>query len=191
MGNLPVGWYSRPMTSLDSQRAILDGALEILRAGGSVSLESAARQVGLSKPGVMHYFRTKEALMLALVDHVTEGWHLELVRRLGSPAEEAPAVVRVRTYVEWCLSGEFDEADLVMLADPRLRQPLLERWVERMSLWVDVPDDLPVAQRASLAAARLIAEGAWFVAATQVFSPEPELRAGIRSIAEQLLGVER
>lgn len=150
-------------------------------------MESAARYVGLSKPGVMHHFRSKEALMLALVDKVAEGWHAELSRRLGRPVVEAPVALRLRTYLEWCLSGDFDEADLVMLSDPRLRQPLLARWVERMAVWVEVPQDLPLEQQASLTTARLIAEGAWFAAATDVFPPAPELKAGIRAIAEQLL----
>ncbi|MDR6557508.1 AcrR family transcriptional regulator [Arthrobacter pascens] len=172
------------MTTRD---AILSGALELLNSGGTVSLESAARHVGLSKPGVMHHFRTKEALMLALVDRVAEGWNQELSRRIGSPVEDAPVALRLRTYLEWCLTGDFDEADLVMLSDPRLRQPLLARWVERMAMWVEVPEDLPLEQRASLTAVRLIAEGAWFAAATDVFPPDPELRAGIRAITERLL----
>lgn len=105
----------------------------------------------------------------------------------GGSVEDASAVARVRTYLEWCLSGEFDEADLVMFSDPRLRQPLLSRWVERMAVWVDVPADLPASQRASVTAARLIAEGAWFVAATNVFPPDPEIKSRIRAIADQLL----
>jgi AcrR family transcriptional regulator len=167
--------------------AILDGALHVLASGGTVSLESAAKQVGLSKPGVMHHFHTKEALMLALVDKVAEGWHKELEERLGGLPEEASAVQRLGTYVEWCLTGHFDEADLVMLADPRLRQSLLGRWAERMTTWIEVPHDLPLEQRASLTSARLIAEGAWFASATDVFSPDAELRAPIRAIAAQLL----
>ena len=79
------------------------------------------------------------------------------------------------------------DADLVMLSDPRLRRPLLARWVERMTVWVEVPEDLPLEQRASLTAVRLIAEGAWFAAATDVFPPDPELRAGIRAITQRLL----
>lgn len=184
--NLPVGWYSGSVAT-DTRDVILSGALELIGSGGTVSLESAARHVGLSKPGVMHHFRSKEALMLALVDRVAGDWHAELSRRLGRPVADAPAGLRLRTYVEWCLTGDFGEADLVMLSDPRLRQPLLARWMERMAVWVEVPPDLPLDQRASLTAARLLAEGAWFAAATDVFPPAPELKAGIRAIIEQLL----
>ena len=172
------------MTTRD---AILSGALELLNSGGTVSLESAARHVGLSKPGVMHHFRTKEALMLALVDRVAEGWNLELSRRLGSPVEDAPVALRLRTYLEWCLTGDFDEADLVMLSDPRLRQPLLARWVERMAMWVEVPEDLPPG------AAGLPDRGAAHRGGSLVrgryrrLPPDPELRAGIRAITERLL----
>lgn len=170
-----------------SKEAILTGALQVLASGGTVSLESTARHVGLSKPGVMHHFRTKEALMKALVDKVAQGWHKELEERLGGPAHQAPAVARLRTYGEWCLTGQFNEADLVMIADPRLRPILLDRWAEHMALWVEVPAHLPLNQRASLTAARLMAEGAWFAAATGVFSPDTELQNPLRAITEHLL----
>lgn len=167
--------------------AILEGALEILASGGTVSLETAARQVGLSKPGVMHHFPTKEALMLSLVDRVAEGWRMALEERLGCPPEEASAAQRLGTYVEWCLAGHFNETDLVMLSDPRLRQSLLARWAERMATWIEVPQNLPLERQASLTAARLIAEGAWFASATDVFAPASELRAPLRAIADHLL----
>jgi AcrR family transcriptional regulator len=46
--------------------------LALLRRGVTVSLESAAQACGLSKPGLMHHFHTKQALMLALVDQATQ-----------------------------------------------------------------------------------------------------------------------
>ena len=121
------------LMSTCSRERILDGALELIRGGGTVSLASAARQAGLTKPGVMYHFPTKEALMLALVDRVMDGWDAQMARRLPGPQEQVPAAERLRAYLDWCLSGEVDETDLVMLTDQRLRATLKERWVARVS----------------------------------------------------------
>ncbi|MFI7481406.1 TetR/AcrR family transcriptional regulator [Kocuria sp. M1R5S2] len=173
--------------STSSRDRILDGALELLRAGGTISLESAARHVGLSKPGVMYHFRTKEALMLALVDRVMDGWEQEMARRLPARAEEVPARERLRAYLDWCLSGEFDEADLVMLTDPRLRGELKERWAARVAPWVALPEDVPAEHRGPLVAVRLIADGAWFADASGVLALDPDERARVRAVADDLL----
>jgi AcrR family transcriptional regulator len=173
--------------STSSRERILDGALELIRGGGTVSLASAARQVGLTKPGVMYHFPTKEALMLALVDRVMDGWDAQMARRLPGPPEQVPAEERLRAYLDWCLSGEVDETDLVMLTDQRLRATLKERWVARVEPWVDLPADLPPERRSRLLAVRLLADGVWFADAAGVFAPDPQERARVRAVADELL----
>lgn len=170
-----------------SRERILGGALELIRSGGTVSLASAARQVGLTKPGVMYHFPTKEALMLALVDRVMDGWDAQMSRRLSAPPEQVPAEERLRAYLDWCLSGEVDETDLVMLTDQRLRATLKERWVARVAPWVDLPEDLPPERRSRLLAVRLLADGVWFADAAGVFAPDPDERVRVRAVADALL----
>ena len=170
-----------------SRERILDGALELIRSGGTISLASAARQVGLTKPGVMYHFPTKEALMLALVDRVMDGWDAQMARRLAAPPEQVPADERLRAYLDWCLSGGVDETDLVMLTDQRLRATLKERWVARVAPWVDLPEDLPPERRSRLLAVRLLADGVWFADAAGVFAPDQQERARVRGVAEALL----
>lgn len=190
MGNIvtPANRLVKSFVMSTSSRArILDGSLELLRSGGTVSLESAARCVGLSKPGVMYHFPTKEALMLALVDRILDGWGEQMARRLSAPAEQVPARERLRAYLDWCLSGEVDEADLVMLTDPRLRGTLKERWAARVRPWVALPEDLPPEHRGPLLAVRLIADGAWFADSSGILVLDPGERARVRAVAETLL----
>ncbi|GAA2813738.1 TetR/AcrR family transcriptional regulator [Saccharopolyspora taberi] len=171
----------------NSRDQLLGLALEVLRSGGTVSLDSVARQAGLTKPGLMHHFRTKEALMLALVDHVIDCWERELADRLPGPLAEAPAHERIRAYFDLALSGTADEADLVMLADPRLRRQLTARWKERLGPWVELPADLPPGERARLTAVRLLADGAWFADATRTFALDDDERARVRALAREML----
>lgn len=166
---------------------ILDGALSVLRDGGTVTLDSAARQAGLTKPGLMYHFSTKQALMIGLVDHVIDGYEQALEELLPGPVSEATPAARIGAYVEWSLTGTFDQSDLAMLTDPRLCGPLTERWAERMGPWLDVPDDLAPEQRARLIAARLIAEGSWFADAAGMFPLGDSDRAQVRALATELI----
>lgn len=172
----------------DSSRPqILTSALALLAEGGTVSLESAARSAGLSKPGLMYHFPTKQALMLGLVDHVVEAWQLELSSRLPVGVPQPGPRARITAYLDWCLSGDFDSGDLVMLTDPRLRLPLTERWSARMAPWFALPEHAPLSVRAQLSALRALADGVWFAEAAGLLPIPAEERDAVRQIAEALL----
>lgn len=57
-----------------SRNAAIQAALAIIaRDGpGRLTLDAIARESGISKGGVMHHFRTKEAVVKALLEHLTE-----------------------------------------------------------------------------------------------------------------------
>ncbi|MEE3849986.1 TetR/AcrR family transcriptional regulator [Gordonia sp. LSe1-13] len=174
--------------SSESRTRILSGALDLLREGQSISLESAAQRAGLTKPGLMYHFRTKEALMVALVDHVIDRWERELSAAAGAPAAEVSAVERIRAYAEFSLTADFDESDVVMLADPRLRATLSARWEERIAPLVAIPADVPSGMRGRLLAVRLLADGVWVASATDVLDPDAADRELVRGVVDDLLG---
>ncbi|MFC9248291.1 TetR/AcrR family transcriptional regulator [Streptomyces sp. NPDC057136] len=168
---------------------ILDGALDLLRAegGGTITLEATAKQAGLTKPGLMYHFPTKEALMLAVVDHVADRWEREMLGYLGGPLRTASPYRRIRAYVEAALSGQFDRADFAIFSDALYRDALTAAWTDRFEPWLALPDDLPGPARGRLTAARLLADGYWTAAATGVF-PAPERdREHLVAVAEELL----
>lgn len=175
--------------SSSSREQILEAALARLRSGASVSLASVADQVGLSKPGVMYHFPTKEALMIALIDHVLDTWERELTSRLGGPVEQANARERHRAYLHWTFEAQFDPGDLVIFADTRLRPILTEHWSERMHPWITIPPEIPAGQRARLTAVRLIADGLWIDDALAMHSVEAEERQALLALADELLEV--
>lgn len=172
---------------VNSRTNILDGALALLREGKTVSLESAAVEAGLTKPGLMHHFRTKQALMLALVDHTVDRWERELTSRLPASLAESSVRDRAVAYLDWTLSGSFDTADLVMLADPRLRDQLTARWEERLTPWIGPATDVPPEVCARYVAVRLLADGAWLAEATGIFPMAPQERRHVRAVAMELL----
>ena len=169
-----------------SRDAILDAALALVRRREPVSLDSVAHAAGLTKPGLMYHFKTKEALMLGVVDRVAQGQARELNELLASvdPASPWP---RLTAYVRWTLSEPVDEADLAMMADPRLRDVLTRRWEEHFEPWVAIPDGLDPSTRARLEGARFLAEGVWFADASGALPLHERDRPGVRALAESLL----
>ncbi|WP_229052005.1 TetR/AcrR family transcriptional regulator [Aeromicrobium sp. Leaf350] len=172
-----------------SQRpALLDAALGVVRDGESLSLESAARAAGVTKPGLMYHFATKEALVAALVDHVLDRHETTLAELLPQGPAAAEASDRIAAYARWALSFEHDAADLVLFSDPRLREQMAERWATRFAPWVHVPSDLPAEERARLQAVRLMADGSWFADATSTLPVPPEDREALLATALDLIG---
>ena len=171
-----------------SQRdAALDAALDLLRDGGSLSLESAARAAGMSKPGLMYHFSTKEALVAALVDHLIDDYERTFVALLPAGETDPTARQRIAAYLEWSVTHVHDAADLVTLCDPRLRVVMGARWAERFRPWLEVPADLPEAERARLHAVRLMADGCWFADATGILPVPDADRAALLATARGFL----
>ncbi|MCD2440659.1 TetR/AcrR family transcriptional regulator [Agromyces sp. SYSU K20354] len=157
---------------------ILDSALDVLRAGDALTIDAVARVSGLTKPGVVHHFATKEGLTLAVLDHLLLKWEAELSRRAGAGAD---AMGRLRAYIEYTLMGDMDPADLALLADPRLRVKLSVRWAERMNAWFGESDHPQVV------AARLIADGAWIDRCLGMLPLDDPQRAAVVDVALSLL----
>jgi AcrR family transcriptional regulator len=178
---------TRPSPRPTSRADALDSTLELLRTGESISLESAARAAGLTKPGLMYHFPTKEALMLALVDHVVDRCERAILSHVGDPATASPRALAA-AYAAWSLDGPHDATDLVAFADPRLRDQLVEQWSERLRPFVELPDDLAPEVRARLMAVRLLADGVWFACASGVFPPSVAERERLRAVVDELLG---
>jgi AcrR family transcriptional regulator len=178
----------KPAAHRPSQReAALDAALGLLRAGERLSLESAARAAGLSKPGLMYHFPTKEALVVALVDHLVDEHERTFVALLPGDGTGPAPRERIDAYLEWSVTHEHDAADLVALSDPGLREVMAAHWAERFRPWLDVPADLPAEERARLQAVRLLADGCWLADATGILPVPAADRDALLAVARQVL----
>ena len=162
---------------------ILDAALVALRRGGPLTLDSVAQEVGLTKPGIVHHFRTKSALTVAVVERLMDLWELDLTSRVDADAD---ARARLRAYIDFAFTSDLDPSDLALLSDARLQQRLNELWVTRLAPWFgeSITDD--PAELASIRAARLLADGAWFDRALGTVDFTEADRAAILAIALQL-----
>lgn len=138
----------------------------------------------MTKPGVVHHFGTKEVLTVAVVNRIIDRWEADLHTRASADAEP---IDKLRAYVDYALNGDFDSSDLALLADVNLRERLSALWAERLTPWLGSDIDTDPASRASLRAARLLADGAWFNAALGIPTVRDDERSVLRAIALQLV----
>jgi TetR/AcrR family transcriptional regulator len=81
----------RPRTRIQEKNraAILDAALEVFSRHGfrGSTLDQIAQSAGLSKPNVLYYFSSKEAIHTALLSELLDDW-LEPLRALDENADD-------------------------------------------------------------------------------------------------------
>lgn len=81
-----------------NRKAILDAALDVFASQGfrGATLDQIALEAGLSKPNLLYYFPSKEAIHVALLSKLMDAW-LDPLRALdpeGEPQAELLAYVR-------------------------------------------------------------------------------------------------
>ena len=82
----------------EKEELILEAALDVFSRHGfrGSTIDQIAVQAGLSKPNVLYYFRTKEAIHRRLIDRLLDNW-LEPLRRIneaGDPLSEIQSYIR-------------------------------------------------------------------------------------------------
>lgn len=174
--------------NVSSRQDIIAASLDVIRAGRAVSFDVVAKETGLTKPGILYHFKTKKDLMIAVVDSVAEVLESEMEGLLGQGVQEVPVAERVRVYFEVALTREADPADMAMYGDNRLREELTGRWTQHMDRWFADLAELPVVERGTLTAVRLMADGLWFASATSSGMPSQDEIDVVRQSALSLLG---
>lgn len=105
--------------------AILDAALGVFAAQGfrGATLDQIAEAAGLSKPNLLYYFASKEAVHRALMDRLLDSWlaPLRAIDPMGDPQAEIRAYVRRKIEMARDLPRESRLfADEVLQGAPRL-----------------------------------------------------------------------
>jgi AcrR family transcriptional regulator len=176
-----------------SQRtALLEAALRLLRApdGADITLDAVAREAGITKPGLMYHFPSREALLLAIVDHAAAGLEAAMGQVLGGPLADATPAQRIRAYVEVCVRGEDARAEYAVYTEAAYRPSLSGPWLARIGRWLELPAGLDGRTRAALTVARLAADGLWAAEATGVFPPAPQDREAVVELIRSLTAEE-
>ena len=155
----------------------------IIKNGETVSLDSVARTIGLTKAGLVHHFPTKKALMIGLIENVAEKWRTMLEE---APSKNSPEE-RMMTYLNYALSDEIDSSDFAFMADYKLKDELYKKWAELIDAWFNFNDIEDSNRKSALTTVRLIADGAWFDRGLSMLTINNTERQSIILYSEEIL----
>src|SRR5580692_4409181 len=156
-----------------SRTQILQAAVRVTERHGitALTLEAAAEEAGLTKPGLMYHFRTRDELLIAIQRHLVGEWEGLLLAELGKPLEQSTAQERAAAYARVNAHG------------PASNPELAQVWNDLMARWVPQPS-VPDPAQLDLFLARLAADGLWLFEATRPAPLAPEVKdALLRRIA--------
>src|SRR5579863_5958395 len=165
-----------------SRTQILQAAVRVTERHGitALTLEAAAEEAGLTKPGLMYHFRTRDDLLIAIQRHLTETWEELLLAELGKPLEQSTPQERAAAYARVPAS----KAELAFMVESASSSELAQVWNDLMARWVPQPP-VPDPAQLDLFLARLAADGLWLFEATRPAPLAPEVKqALIRRITE-------
>lgn len=142
---------TRPRTKIQekNRETILDAALQVFSAEGfrGATLDRIAAEAGLSKPNLLYYFPSKEAIHTQLLSHLLDTW-LDPLRAIdpeGDPRAEIMAYVRRKLD----LSRDFPResrlfANEILQGAPRMRaaiegplKALVDEKAAVLTAWMD------------------------------------------------------
>ncbi|MGI5163590.1 TetR/AcrR family transcriptional regulator [Spirillospora sp. CA-253888] len=109
-------------------RTLLDAARALVAEEGieALSLAALARRVGLSRPSLYEYFRSKDDLVAAIVEEELPRWAALVERALADPPD---LVAKIEAYIRVQLEVMTDgrHAAAVALVEHALAEPARER----------------------------------------------------------------
>ncbi|HYN75420.1 MAG TPA: TetR/AcrR family transcriptional regulator [Candidatus Limnocylindria bacterium] len=157
------------------------------RGYSALTLDAVGAATGVSKGGVLYHFRTKEALVAALVEELATGFDAD--QAAAHDADPAAPGAWTRAYLTASAAPAQDEPEqlavVALLAavgyDPALLDPIQDRyhyWVQRLD-----DDGLPGVDAHVV---RLAADGLWAADLFGLAPPDAALRARIHSRLSEL-----
>jgi AcrR family transcriptional regulator len=180
-------------SSANTKAKLLDACERLILRDGvaSLTINAVAREAGLSKGGMLYHFRSKDALIAAMVERFMARLDAEIVEHLKGD-HDAPGEW-VRAYARACVSAPGPQLDAelavsssllaAMATDTALMGPLRQRYREWQERAVQDGIDPVIAT-----IVRLAADGLWL---SELFDLAPPSGALREQVLDTLLRLAR
>ncbi|MDM0026555.1 TetR/AcrR family transcriptional regulator [Variovorax saccharolyticus] len=156
---------------------LLEAGAELLVSGAQLSIGAVADLAGVTKGAVQHHFPTREALVLALYEHLAE----EFQAAVADDGTGASAAWRYARPVLDPPSGESSDHGKALLAACVIERGVTSRWAE----WVR-KDRAQDGQDTNKLLARLAADGLWLSDVLGVYDLSPTEREALAQAIHRL-----
>ena len=126
-----AGTLKRTRIQQEKEELILEAALDVFSKHGfrGATIDQIADQAGLSKPNLLYYFRTKEAIHRQLLDRLLENWlrPLHEINAHGDPISEIQSYIRRKLELARDYPRESRLfANEILQGAPRIQEELIE-----------------------------------------------------------------
>ncbi|WP_019911082.1 TetR/AcrR family transcriptional regulator [Paenibacillus sp. HW567] len=175
---------ARDQENIPKRKLILMAASSVMKelGGEQLTLELVAKRAGVSKGGLLYHFPSKEALVLGVVEEMTNVFEADIARRIEQDKDKEDCGRWSRAYIE----STFDDAGVGNEMGPVLSSALFfnpeslqsmrsayEKWQHNIE-----NDGLDPVQSTI---ARLAADGLWFAEMFGLAPPDQDLKQKIRN----------
>lgn len=176
-----------------SNRAkILQAAVAVVEREGvsRLTLEAAAEEAGITKGGLLYHFETRDALLTAIHQLLSEEWEAKLKHTLGKEIEAASADERLAAYIRTCVI-QATRAELLFMIEASSTPAYREYWDVIFERWTGNQPDQSIQDEAATrrTIALLAGDGLWINAALSgVELPQPTREHLAEAIVEFFTG---
>lgn len=156
---------------------LLDGGARLLVSGGQLSIGAVAEMAGVTKGAVQHHFPTREALVLALYEHLVAEFQ-------GQVADDGSGASAAWRYARLALdapSGKSSDHGKALLAACVVERSVSSKW----AAWVRHDRAQDGADTNKLLA-RLAADGLWLSGVLDVYDLTPQEREALSHAIHKL-----
>ena len=155
----------------------------------AVTLDAVAQRAGVTKGGLQHHYRSKQALLDALSDQLFEEFEQSFEKTLKQ--EDDTPGRHARAYIRTCFDSGSDshqvETQRAIGLLALTSAPCRERWHAAMAVALKADGDDPHAANV-LMACRLAGDGFWFAQMLDVYALDGPRKAAILDILLKLCG---
>lgn len=171
-----------------SRTHLLDAAVRVAEQDGitRLTLDSTAREAGITRAGLLYHFRNRDDLLLAIHQHLADLWEQDLLTELDKPWDEATAEERSAAYVREGTRGRSRPAELIFMVDAAAHPAYNAVWERLLQRWAPAADTSNPAA-ADLFLARVAADGIWLFQATSSDPLDESTREALRDRVTALI----
>lgn len=172
-----------------NRESILDAAVRVIDRDGitAITFDAVAAEAGVTRGGMLYHFGSRDALILAINQHLADQWEANLLRTVGKPFDQTTIQERRQAYVGASLRAS--RAELLFLLEFQKDPAMSAPWARLIEAW-SVPEPTDPDDDAALSrfVARLAADGLWAYEYISGQPVPPDLRKRVSGRLVALLG---